>query len=82
MLGRHVYRVHPADGQWVVIKDGEIKDGEPTPRGRFAGRDEALAEASRLAEADQPSRVVVDDGDGAILHEALFGTDLSQELGT
>ena len=75
MLGRHVYRVHPADGQLDVTKEGE----EHT-RGAFVGREEALAEACRLAEADKPSRVLVDDGDGIILEERLFGADLSQEL--
>ncbi len=30
---------------------------------------------------DQPSKVTVDDGDGIILEERLFGSDLSQEIG-
>ena len=75
MLGRHVYRVHPADGSWSVTKEGEA-----APRGSFAGRRKALTEACRLAEADQPSWVTVDDGDGLIVEERLFGADLSQEL--
>lgn len=77
MLGRHVYRVHPAAGRWTITKEGEAQ-----PRGEFAGRDEAISEACRLADADQPSRVVVDDGDGVILEERLFGTDQSEELDT
>ena len=76
MLGRHVYRVHRSDDGWSVTKEGESG-----PRAGFAGRDEALAQACRLAEADEPSRVIVDDGDGALLEERLFGADLSQELG-
>ena len=75
MLGRHVYRVHLEDGSWSVTKDGEDE-----PRGTFGGRTEALAEACRLAQADQPSRVRVDDGDGIIVEERLFGADLSEEL--
>jgi hypothetical protein len=75
MLGRHVYRVHPAGGRWTVSKDGEAQ-----PRGDYAAREEALAEASRLADADQPSRVTVDDGEGAIVEERLFGADLGQQL--
>ena len=75
MLGRHVYRVHLGDGSWSVTKEGEHE-----PRGTFGGRKEALAEACRLAEADQPSRVTVDDGDGIIVEERLFGADLSEEL--
>lgn len=75
MLGRHVYRVHPDGGRWVVRKEGEDR-----PRGAFAGREEAVAEACRLANSDQPSRVTIDDGDGAIIEERLFGTDLSQQL--
>jgi hypothetical protein len=73
MLGRHVYRVHPADGKWTITKEGEDRR-----RGEFGGREEASASASRLAEADKPSRVLVDDGDGVILEERLFGADLSQ----
>jgi len=75
MLGRHVYRVHLGDGRWSVTKEGESE-----PRVTFGGREEALAEACRLAQADQPSRVSVDDGDGIIVEERLFGADLSQEL--
>lgn len=75
MLGRHVYRVHQSEGHWTVIKEGEDK-----PRGDFANREQALAQACRFAEADQPSRVLIDDGDGALVEERLFGRDLSQEL--
>jgi len=75
MLGRHVYRVHLADGSWSVTKEGE-----GNARDTFSRRDEALAEACRLATADQPSRVTVDDGDGVIVEERLFGADLSEEL--
>ena len=39
-----------------------------------------MMEACRFADSDQPSRVVVDNGDGVILEEHLFGSDLSQEL--
>ena len=75
MLGRHVYRVHLGDGRWSVTKVGESD-----PRSTFGRREEALAEACRLAQADQPSRVSVDDGDGIIVEERLFGADLSREL--
>ena len=75
MLGRHVYRVHPVDNEWIVSKEGET-----APRARFAQRTQALAEACRLAETDQPSRVVVDNGAGTLVEEHLFGSDLSQEL--
>ena len=76
MLGRHVYRVHAVEGKWTVSKEGEMQ-----PRGQFAGREDAMEEACRLAESDKPSRVTVDDGDGVILDERLFGSDLSQEIG-
>jgi hypothetical protein len=76
MLGRHVYRVHPAEGRWTVTKEGEGR-----PRAGFDAREEALSEACRLADADQPSKVTVDDGAGVIIEERLFGSDLSQEFG-
>ena len=75
MLGRHVYRVHPAENRWTVIKEGETQT-----RGEFAGRNEAIAEACRLADADKPSRVLVNDGDGLIIEERLFGSDSSQDF--
>lgn len=76
MLGRHVYRVDPVDdGQWTVTKEGESR-----PRAEFGDRNAAAAEACRLADRDQPSRVLIADGDGAILEERLFGRDLAQEL--
>jgi len=75
MLGRHVYRVQLLEGRWTVIKEGESGRGAG-----FASREEALAEARRLADADQPSKVILGDGDGIILEEHLFGQDLSDEL--
>lgn len=76
MLGRHVYRVHPSEGRWTVTKEGENQ-----PRAGFSGREQAVAEACRLADADQPSKITVDNGDGIIIEERLFGQDLSQEIG-
>ena len=56
--------------------------GETDPRGQFADRAKALAEACRLAEVDQPSRVVVDDGAGVLVEEHMFGSDLTEEFDT
>src|SRR5579884_3561823 len=76
MLGRHVYRVSPADKGWTVSKEGEDR-----PRASFQTRDEAMDEAVRLARSDQPARVTVDNGQGLILEEKLFGADPGTELG-
>jgi Uncharacterized protein conserved in bacteria (DUF2188) len=76
MLGRHVYRVHLSEESWTVTKEGE-----DNPRGGFPGRDEAIAEAVRLAESDEPAKVTIDNGDGTIAEEWLFGTDPIEELG-
>jgi len=76
MLGRHVYRVQAAEGRWRVIKEGEN-----AARSEFGRREEAVAEACRLADADKPSRVTIDSGEGTVAEERLFGADLSQELG-
>lgn len=75
MLGRHVYRVQPVEGRWTVTKEGE--SGRDAG---FASREEAVAEARRRADADQPSKVILGDSDGIILEEHLFGQDLSDEL--
>jgi Uncharacterized protein conserved in bacteria (DUF2188) len=77
MLGRHVYRVQPQDERWTVLKEGETG-----PRAAFDSRDEAMTEARRLARAEQPSKVVIGDGDGLILNEEAFGQELSDELGS
>jgi hypothetical protein len=77
MLGRHVYRVSPAEQGWAVIKEGE-----DCPRGNFATRDEAMDEAIRLARSDQPARVTVDNGQGLILDEQLFGADPGADIGS
>lgn len=76
MLGRHVYRVHPTEAGWMVAKEGE--DG---PRARCRGREEAIAEAVRAAGSDEPAKVIVDNGDGTIAEEWLFGSDAVEELG-
>ena len=75
MLGRHVYRVHPSDQVWFVTKEGEDQ-----PRGRYPGREAAIAEAVRLAECDEPAKVVIDNVDGTIANEWLFGADPVEEL--
>ena len=76
MLGRHVYRVHPTGEGWTVTKEGEDQ-----PRSGFLGREVAIAEAVRLAESDEPAKVTVDNGDGTIAEEWLFGSDPVTELG-
>jgi Uncharacterized protein conserved in bacteria (DUF2188) len=76
MLGRHVYRVHSTDAGWTVTKEGEDR-----PRASFAGREEAIAEAVRLAGRDEPAKVTVDNGDGTISEEWLFGSDPLEALG-
>ena len=75
MLGRHVYRVQPTEHGWTVIKEGENR-----ARADLGSREEALAEARRMARAEEPSKVVLGDGDGFILEEELFGQDMSDEL--
>jgi electron transfer flavoprotein alpha/beta subunit len=75
MLGRHIYRVHPDDGHWSITKEGET-----APRAIVPDQRAAIEEACRLAKLDEPSRVTIDDGDGKILEERLFGADLSQEF--
>jgi hypothetical protein len=75
MLGRHVYRVHPNDQGWTVTKEGEDR-----PRAGFPGREEAIAEASRLAGSDEPAKVTVENRDGTIAEELLFGDDPVSEL--
>jgi Uncharacterized protein conserved in bacteria (DUF2188) len=75
MLGRHLYRVHPQREEWTVSKDGE-----EAPRGNFTDREVAVAEAVRLARSDQPARAMIDNDDGAIAEERLFGLDPSEQL--
>lgn len=76
MLGRHVYRVSPqATAQWRVQKDGEA-----TARGSRSTREDALSYACELAHADEPSKVIVEEPDGAISDERLFGADTALEL--
>jgi Uncharacterized protein conserved in bacteria (DUF2188) len=75
MLGRHVYRVHATAEGWMVTKEGEDR-----PRARFPGREEAITEAVRLAEAEEPAKVVIDNRDGTIANEWLFGADAVEEL--
>lgn len=76
MLGRHVYRVTPAeDGGWTVKKDGE-----PARLARKDSRDEALRAACDLAQGDEPSRVIVESSDGTIAEAGTFGPDRGQEI--
>jgi hypothetical protein len=75
MLGRHVYRVTPEpEGRWIVAKEGEGQ-----PRGSRPSRQQAVDFARELAEADQPSKIVVEGRDGTLADERIFGADSSEE---
>jgi hypothetical protein len=76
MLGRHIYRVHRTAQSWTVTKEGENQ-----ARGEFVDREEAIAEAVRLAGSDEPAKVTIDNGGGIIAEEWLFGADLLEKLG-
>jgi hypothetical protein len=76
MLGRHIYRITPSEnGGWIVKKDGEA-----AALGRKDSRDEALRFACDLAQRDEPSRVVIEPGDGTIAEEHKFGIDAGQDI--
>jgi hypothetical protein len=76
MLGRHVYRVSPREnGEW-----GVHKDGEPAARASRSSREQAAELACELAAQDEPSKVIVEEGGGAIADERLFGADDALEL--
>jgi hypothetical protein len=76
MLGRHVYRVSPAaKGEWLVAKEGEAQ-----PRGTRPSRDAAVKYACDLAAADEPSKVSVEDGQGKLADERIFGVDPGEVL--
>ena len=57
------------------------KEGEDHPRSGHPDREEAIAQAVPLAESDEPAKVTVDNGDGTIAEEWLFGSDPVAELG-
>jgi hypothetical protein len=75
MLGRHVYRVHADGDEWMVTKDGEEHS-----RAVFASREEAVTEGIRLARSDLPAKVRIDNTDGSIAEERLFGHDPSDDI--
>jgi len=77
MLGRHVYRVHRVETGWVVVKEGEEH-----PRGEYSERQQAISDAVRFAEANEPAKVTIETGNGTIANEWLFGADPIEELKT
>jgi hypothetical protein len=71
MLGRHVYRVSPTpSGGWSITKEGES-----APRDARQTRDGAVTFACALAAADEPSRVIIENTDGTLADERVFGAD-------
>jgi hypothetical protein len=75
MLGRHVYRVSPTPaGVWSIVKEGETeaRDSRDT-------RERAVELACALAAADEPSKVVVENTDGTLADERVFGTDVGAD---
>ena len=75
MLGGHVYRVHSSGESWEVRKEGET-----APCAYFRQRQEAIAEAFRLAGSDQPAKVTIDNGDGTIAQEHRIGAQEGQDF--
>ncbi|MFZ3238318.1 MAG: DUF2188 domain-containing protein [Stellaceae bacterium] len=75
MLGHHVYRVSPEGDEWAVVKEGEDRS-----RASFGDREQAIAEAMRLARSDQPAKVRIDNDDGTIAEERVIGRDSSDAL--
>jgi hypothetical protein len=75
MLGHHIYRVHREGDEWTVTKEGEDRS-----RARFRDRLRAIDEEMRLARADQPAKVRIDNEDGSIAEERLIGRDSSDAL--
>jgi Uncharacterized protein conserved in bacteria (DUF2188) len=76
MLGRHVYRVSPRESDgWNVSKEGEAQ-----PRASRPSCEEATRVAFDLASADAPSKVVIEERDGTIASERLFGADTATAL--
>ena len=73
MLGHHVYRVRPDGEEWTVVKEGEDR-----ARANFDDREQAIAEAMRLARSDQPAKVRIDNGDGSIAEERLIGREFER----
>ncbi len=77
MLGRHVYRVSPTPtGAWSVTKEGE-----PKARDARRIREQAVEFACALAAADEPSKVVVENSDGTLADERMFGDDPADPRG-
>ncbi|HEX3501331.1 MAG TPA: DUF2188 domain-containing protein [Stellaceae bacterium] len=75
MLGRHVYRVSPTPtGAWSILKEGEaeMRDSRET-------RERAVELACALAAADKPSKVVIENTDGTLADERVFGTDVGAD---
>lgn len=71
MLGRHVYRVtSPSEGKWAVTKDGEANTLGTRP-----DREAATELAYEFATADQPSKVIIENPDGTLEGEQVFGND-------
>jgi hypothetical protein len=58
------------DGKWSISKEGES-----APREARNSRESAVTFAFALAAADEPSKVVVENTDGTIADERLFGVD-------
>jgi hypothetical protein len=72
MPGRHVFEVTGLpDGSWALCESGKDAIGKS-----FADQAEALVHAERLARAAQPSKIIVENADGTIDHERVFGTDV------
>jgi hypothetical protein len=90
MLGRHIYRVSAvSDGTWIVEREGDAdriapKGGGGASQqaiaahgGKVICEDKAAAIAAAVAraQADLPSKVIIEKTDGTLDAERVFGAD-------
>lgn len=67
-MARKRYDVVPASGDWEVKHEGVVLS-------RHNLKDNAVAEGTRVAKANQPSQLVVHRADGTIEYEYTYGDD-------
>lgn len=67
-MARTIYRVAPSGTSWVVAQGTSIL-------GTYATKDEAIQKGRAIAQANQPSQLVVRRADGTIETEWTYGND-------
>ncbi len=67
-MSRKIFHVVPNGTNWQIKNDGKIL-------GSYSLKSSAIADGRRIAQANQPSELIIHNADGTIAERETYGSD-------